>query len=464
MEPFNSINPFSQDRAAHNAAEPQPQQQAEFEPYLDEVAQLDTSAVAGIISSDHYPHLSDEDRGLTEVLELGHHRARPEDAVTRRLGGTGAQHSAPQEALGWPNELTAEHHRQDPLRGMMGEAILASSLMPTARDHQAPDPGAVHHFSRSDSYQPAPTELTGSCPLSRHEVLMGEDYTGQLRPAKRQRTLNQLEGDAIGRQLSESDNSVARVLMEDAGAPSPFGTAVGSPIVLPAEDYVQDLLWAMMEDAGPSSSREPTARHHQALDLGEAVRSFNSRHGDQHAPAALDSSSVPASQDSRPTRFVVHNDRYTALFVPAAEMRRTTPLNPPGAGIRLGSRPENVPQPSARPANRASPALLGRSMEQAAPSSARAATTSPAAREVYAASFAVPEDFSHGTQPASATMLSKLGRWGLLPDATQPVKQYDIRGERYFAIVGPGGPNDVRLIHEPRMAPTDTPDARSPSR
>ncbi|WP_198400314.1 hypothetical protein [Bradyrhizobium pachyrhizi] len=265
---------------------------------------------------------------------------------------------------------------------------------------------------------------------------MGEDSTGQLRPAKRQRTLNQLEGDAIGRQLSESGNSVARVLMEDAGAPSRFGPAVGSPFVLPAEDYDQGLLWAIMEDAGPSSSREPTARHHQSLDLGEAVRSFNSRHGDQHAPAALDSSSVPPSQDSCPTRFVVHNDRYTALFVPATEMRRTTPLNPPGAGIRLGSRPENVPQPSARPANRASPARLGRSMEQAAPSSARAATTSPTAREIYAASFAVPEDFSHGTQPASATMLSKLGRWGLLPDAAQPVKQYDIRGERYFAIMG----------------------------
>ncbi|WP_050420744.1 hypothetical protein [Bradyrhizobium tropiciagri] len=425
MDPFSSINSFNQNRAAHNAAELQ-QQQVEFEPYLDEVAQLDTSAVAGV--------------------------------------GAAAQHSAPQEALGWPNELTAEHHGQDPLRGMMGEAILASSLMPTARDHQAPDPGAVHHFSWSDSYQPAPTELTGSSPLSRLEVLMDEDYAGQLRPAKRQRTLNQLEGDAIERQLSESGNSVARVLMEDAGAPSPFGPAVGSPFVLPAEDYDQDLPWAMMEDAAPSSSREPTARHHQDLDLGEAVRSFNSRQGDQHVPAALDGSSVPPSQDSRPTRFVVHNDRYTALFVPAAEMRRSTPIIPPGTGIRLGSRPGNVPQLSARPANRTSSARLGRSMEQAAPSSARAATTSPAAREIYAASFAVPEDFSHGTQPASATMLSKLGRWGLLPDAAQPVKQYDIRGERYFAIMGPGGPNDVRLIHEPRMAPTDTPDARSPSR
>ncbi|MDA9505922.1 hypothetical protein XI09_15020 [Bradyrhizobium sp. CCBAU 11386] len=449
------INPFDRDFAAYNVAVPQPQQQhADFEPYLDEVLQLDTTAVAGVpVSPDrHYRHLSDEDRRLTEALELGHHRARgphPEDAFTRRVGDAAAQHSAPREALSWPKELTAEGHDQDPLRGMMGEAILASPLMPTARDHQAPDPGeAVRHFNWSDGYQPAPNELTGSASLSRHEILMGEDYTGQLRPAKRQRTLSQPEGNAIGRQLSEPGNSVALVLMEDAGAPSPFGPAVGSPLVLPAEGYDQDLLWAM-NDAGPSSSLEPTARHHEALDLGEAVRPFNSGHGDQHATAALDGSSVPPSQDSRPARFVVHNERYTALFVPAAAMRRSTALNPPSAAVRLGSRPENVPQPSAQPANRASPARLARSMEQAAPASARAETTSPAAREIYAATFAAPEDFSHGTQPAPYTMLSKLGRWGLLPDAAQPIKHYDIRGELYTALAGPGGPNDIRLIHHP---------------
>ncbi|WP_420969614.1 hypothetical protein [Bradyrhizobium sp. B120] len=396
MDPFNSINPFDRDFAAYNAAVPQPQQQqAEFEPYLDEVPQLDTTADAGVpVSPDrYYPHLSDEDRRLTEALELG----------------------------------------------------------TTARDHQAPDPGeAVRHFDWSDGYQPAPNELTGSAPSSSHEVLMGEDYTGELRPAKRQRTLSHTEGDAIGRQLSESGNSVAPVLMEHAGAPSPFGPVVGSPLVLPAEGYDQHLLWAM-EDAGPSSSREPPVHHHQALDLESVVRPFNFPQGDQHASAALDPSNVPPSQDSRPNSFIVHNDRYTALFVPAAAMRRSTPLNPPGAAIPLRSRPENVPQPGAQRANRASPALLGRSMEQAAPASARVETTSPAVREIYAASFAVPEDFSHGTQPASDTMLSRLGRWGLLPDAAQPVMQYDIRGERYSALLGPGGPNDVRLIHHPRV-------------
>ncbi|MCA1436419.1 hypothetical protein I6F33_26085 [Bradyrhizobium sp. BRP20] len=451
MDPFNSINPF--DRAAYNDAVTQPQQQqAEFEPYLDEVPQLDTTAVAGVpVSPDrYYPHLPDEDRRLTEALELGASGPHPEDAVTRGVGHVAAQHNA-REASSWPSELTAEGHDQDSLRGMIGEAVLASSLKPTAHDHQAPDLGeAVRHFNWSDGYQPAPNELTGSAPLSSHAPLMGEDYSGQLRPAKRQRTLSHAELDAIERQLSEPGNSMARVLMENAGAPSPFGPAVGSPLVLPEEGYDQDQLWAMVQDAGPSSSLEPTARHEQTLNLGAVVHPFNFRQGNQHASAALDGSGIPPSQDSRPNSFIVHNDRYTALFVPAAAMRPSTPLNAPGPAIPLGSRQEYVPQPSAQPANRVSPALLGRSMEQAAPASSRADRTSPAAREIYAASFAVPENFSHGTQPASDTMRSKLGRWGLLPDAAQPEKQYDIRGELYTALLGPGGPNDVRLIHHPR--------------
>ncbi|TKV74192.1 hypothetical protein FDV58_33935 [Bradyrhizobium elkanii] len=454
MDPFNSINPFDRDFAAYNAAVTQPQQQrAEFEPHLDELPQLDTTAVAGgPVSPDrYYTHLPDEDRRLTEALELGASAPQPEDAITRGVGHVAVQHSA-REASSLPSELAAEGHDQDSPRGMIGEAVLASSLKPTAHDHQAPDPGeAVRHFNWSDAYQPAPNELTGSAPLSSHAALMGEDYSGHLRPAKRQRTLSHSELDAIERQLSEPGTSMARVLMESAGAPSPLGPAVGSPLVLPEQDYDQDQLWAMLEGAGPSSSLEPTARHQQTMNLGEVVRPFNFRHGDQQASAALDGSSIPPSQDSRPNSFIVHNDRYTALFVPAAAMRLSTPLNAPGAAIPLGSRPEHVPQPSAQPANRASLALLGRSMEHAAPASSRAEKAFPAAREIYAASFAVPENFSHGTQPAPDTMLSKLGRWGLLPDETQPVKEYDIRGERYTARLGPGGPNDVQLIHHPRM-------------
>ncbi|MCA1408713.1 hypothetical protein I6F26_31760 [Ensifer sp. IC3342] len=448
MDPFNSINPFDRDHAAVSQPQQQ-QQQAEFEPYLDELPQLDAPAVAEFpASSDrYYLPLSEEERSLIEALELGHqgaHGPLSEDAVTRHLGDTAAQHSAPREAWTWPIELPAEGHDQDPLRGMMGEPTLTSSL-PTARDHQGPDRGkAVRQFNWSDGYQPAPNELTRSAHSSSHEVLMGEDYTGELTSAKRQRTLSHTGGDAIGRQVSEPGSSAVRELMEDAGAP--FQTS--DRLVLPAEGYDQDLLWAMAGNAGPSASLEPTEGHHQGLDSESVVLPFNFRQGGQHASAALDRSNVPPSQDSRPNSFIVHNDRYTALFVPAATMRRSTPLNPPGAAIPLGFRLENVPQPSAQRTNRAS-ALLGRPMEQAAPASSRAERTSPAPREIYAASFAVPENFSHGDQPAPDTMLSKLRRWGHVPNEAQPAINYDIRGDRYTALLGPGGPNDVRLIHHP---------------
>ncbi|UWU68024.1 hypothetical protein [Bradyrhizobium sp. NC92] len=450
MDPFHSINPFDRDFAVSNAAAPQPQQrQAEFEPYLDEVLQLDTSAVAeDPVSPDHYhPHLSEEGRRRAEALGLGHQSAdgpHPQDAVTRRFGDAAAQHSAPREALTWPEELSAERHDQ---RGPIDEAILASALNPTAPGHQEPDHGeAVRYFNWSDAYQPAANGLTGIAPLSGHDVLISEDYTGQLRPAKRQRILSETEGDAIERQLSGPGNSVARELTETAGTWfQPSGQ-----LFLPVEGYDQDLLWAMMENAGPSSSLAPTDRHDQAADLKVAVRSLNSRHGDQRTSVPLEGSSVLPSQDTPPAPFIVHNDRFTALFVPAAAMRGGSPLNLSGAPIHFGSRPENVPQPSAQPANRASPARLAGTMEQAAPGSART-ETSPAAREVYAASFAVPEGFSHGTQPAPISMISKLGRWGLLPDAAQPMKQYDIHGERYTALLGPGGPNDIRLIYHPQM-------------
>ncbi|MBP0111604.1 hypothetical protein [Bradyrhizobium vignae] len=275
-------------------------------------------------------------------------------------------------------------------------------------------------------------------------ALMGEDHTVQLRPAKRQRTLSQTQAGAIEHQPSEPSNSATRELIE---AGTPF--RAGGPLILPAEDYAQDLLWAMLENPG-SSSVETTERQDQAVDSGAAIRSFHLRHGDQRTSAALEGSNV-LSQDRPPGPIIVDGGFFTALCVPAAAMRGGSPLNLSSAPIHFVSRPENVPQSSARPADRPSPAPLAPTMEQAAPASAIAGTTSPAVREVYAASFAVPEGFSHGTQPAPITMISKLGRWGMLPDAAQPMKEYDIRGERYTALLGPGGPNDVRLIHHPQM-------------
>ncbi|WP_321177028.1 MULTISPECIES: hypothetical protein [Bradyrhizobium] len=70
--------------------------------------------------------------------------------------------------------------------------------------------------------------------------------------------------------------------------------------------------------------------------------------------------------------------------------------------------------------------------------------------------MAVPEDFYHGSQPAPDMMRFKLSRWGLLPDATQRVKTYEIRGERYTAVLGPKGRDDVQLIHLKSPAVGDT--------
>lgn len=185
MDPFNRINPLDRD----HAAAPQ-QQQAEFEPYLDEVPQLDTSTIAEnpVFHDPYYPHLSEEGLRLAQALGLEHQstdRPHPEHAVTRREDAA-AQHRAPQ---GGPEELTAQGHDQDPWQEPIREAILASSLNRPAPGGLAPDPEeAVRYFSWSGAYRPAANELASVASSSGHEVVVDEDYTGQ--PTKRQRTLS----------------------------------------------------------------------------------------------------------------------------------------------------------------------------------------------------------------------------------------------------------------------------------
>ncbi|SFV17540.1 hypothetical protein [Bradyrhizobium arachidis] len=77
---------------------------------------------------------------------------------------------------------------------------------------------------------------------------------------------------------------------------------------------------------------------------------------------------------------------------------------------------------------------------------------SPAVGDTFDVSFAVPNDFSHRTQLAPDMMLSKLGKWDFLPNAQYPLMNYEIGGERYTAVLGPRGSNDVQLIHHPRFA------------
>jgi len=115
-----------------------------------------------------------------------------------------------------------------------------------------------------------------------------------------------------------------------------------------------------------------------------------------------------------------------------------------------------IRQPRAQSQNPAPQEDFGWLMNRDAAAPATHDPTSPAADESFDASFAVPENFSHGTQPAPELTCSRLSRWGLLPDAAQPVKNYDIHGERYTAVLGPRRHNDCHLIHLRSPAIGDT--------
>ncbi|MDA9400947.1 MULTISPECIES: hypothetical protein [unclassified Bradyrhizobium] len=112
-------------------------------------------------------------------------------------------------------------------------------------------------------------------------------------------------------------------------------------------------------------------------------------------------------------------------------------------------------QPSSREPNSTSEDHSGRMMNEGAGAQTVLEQTFVTAGDAFDASLSVPEDFSHGTQ-AAPNMMHRLRRWGLLPDAAQRVKVYDIRGERYMAVLGPGGLNDVQLVHLRSPAVGDT--------
>ncbi|UWU76078.1 hypothetical protein N2603_40205 [Bradyrhizobium huanghuaihaiense] len=113
-------------------------------------------------------------------------------------------------------------------------------------------------------------------------------------------------------------------------------------------------------------------------------------------------------------------------------------------------------QSNSRQPNSASEDHFGSMMNQGAAAQTTVEQRFPVASDTFDASLTVGEDFSHGTQAAPDMMRTKLGRWGFLPDAAQRIKTYDIHGERYAAVLGPGGPNDVQLIHLRSPAAGDT--------
>ncbi|WP_244412469.1 Ulp1 family isopeptidase [Sinorhizobium sp. CCBAU 05631] len=225
----------------------------------------------------------------------------PEDTVLmepRRVDAAAAQHSASQKTGSRPEELPAEGRDQDLLLGLMDEPGPSSSLEPAARHDQAPDPGEPDRQQSPDEPMAA---LARSNRLPSKEVLINDEHdTAELRPAKRQRTLNNPQGVAGERQLGEIANSggqptpapthqqgtsswetqpmLLRSGYEDVTAPHAVATYVGDaaaqhsarqravsrPLVL-LEGYDQDL--RLMVEDGPSW---PDVPPEQAQDIVQA--------------------------------------------------------------------------------------------------------------------------------------------------------------------------------------------------
>ncbi|WP_050386067.1 hypothetical protein [Bradyrhizobium pachyrhizi] len=125
---------------------------------------------------------------------------------------------------------------------------------------------------------------------------------------------------------------------EDVSVSRGEGGNVASPVFLSAEDHDQDLLWGMLEEAGPKSSL-PAWQDPEDLDFAESTRPIHWPHEHNPAPAAqifaLDGSGTEPSQENRSTRFVIKSDRYTALLVPAGVRRQGHPFNPQDALVQL---------------------------------------------------------------------------------------------------------------------------------
>ncbi|MCC8955273.1 hypothetical protein H8B02_18065 [Bradyrhizobium sp. Pear77] len=257
----------------------------------------------------------------------------PEEAVLMepgRVGDAAAQDSASEGAVSSPVVLPAVGYDQDLLWALADEADPSLPLEPTARHHWSPDPGeSSHPLNWPHAHQQAPDELMGALPGE--EVLINDEhYEPEARLAKRQRTLDNPQG-AIERQLSEIERSGGRVLMqapiqqlgaspseaqpmiqargdEYTRAPHPVTTdvgAVGSPVVLPAEGYNRDLLWAMVEDRPPWSGHASPEQAQEAEKVGRQEPAGSASTWSLQVPSNFDwSSSRPEEirglQDDQP--------------------------------------------------------------------------------------------------------------------------------------------------------------------
>ncbi|WP_394889806.1 Ulp1 family isopeptidase [Mesorhizobium sp. AaZ16] len=354
-----------------------------------------------------------------------------EDAApmeSRRVGDAAAQHSASLEAGSWAKELPAKAHDQDVRSGLMDALGPSSFLEPAARHDEAPDPGESNHQRSPDELMGAPA---WSNRLPSEEAFIDDEHdTAELRPAKRQRTLDDPQGLAAERQLSEIANSGGRLLTpapthqlgaspweaqrmmqgsgyEDAAAPHAVATSVGDaaaqpgpvtwPLVRP-EGYDQEL---MVVDGPPWSGSPPE----QAQDMVQAGRQAPARSTSTwslQTPLNFDWSMWPTSE-AAPAHYVRARSETYGDFEAAVNS------NPPGPvpGYHQGVR-----QPG-------SPLALS------------------------------PLPTSSDDEPM-AWLSEELEQRQMLGETEwQPMMQ----ATGSAAVPGAGGPDDVRLIHRGRLSP-----------
>nr|WP_309508728.1 Ulp1 family isopeptidase [Mesorhizobium onobrychidis] len=347
---------------------------------------------------------------------------------SRRVGDAAAQHGASHQAGNWAQELPAKAHDQEVLLGPMDQPGLSSSLEPAAHHDQAPDPGVSNHQRSPDELMGAPA---WSNLLPSEEVLIEDELdTAELRPAKRQRILDDLQGLAAERQLSEIANSGGRLLSpaathqlgaspwearpmmqgsgyEDAAAPHAIATSVGDaaaqqgPVSWPsvgAEGYGQDL---MVED-GPPWSGVPPEQAQDIVQAGwqEAARSTSTL--SLQMPLNFDWSMWPTSEPA-PVHYVRARSETYGDFEAAVDP------NPPG------------PVP-------------GHHQDARQPGSPLALSPLPDSSD----------------EEAMAWLSQELERRQMLRDTEW---QSMMQGTGSAAVPGAGEPNEVQLIHHPRPRP-----------
>ncbi|MGY4229988.1 hypothetical protein ACVMIH_007349 [Bradyrhizobium sp. USDA 4503] len=228
--------------------------------------------------------------------------------------------------------------------------------------------------------------------------------------------------------------------------------------LMAAAPYDQSALWRTMSAASHSNlqSADQAALFH-GIDRDDLLPGMAF---DAPEPASRVNLVVPSPVQSIAQKqlfeaadlegFLVADDLIVPEFLRELESTANLPIESAGREEFLDAA---TSPPNPRLQNLASEQYFPRMMDQGG---AAPATTPLPVSESFDASLVVPDDFSHGNQPAPDMMRSKLSHWGLLPDATQPVKTYDIHGEPYTAVLGPGGHNDIQLIHLRSLAVGDT--------